>query len=80
MKRIGHISIVIDKKPFGLYKVISRRAFNDDLVTQVTFVNQSFIWIPSWPEIGAVIEALFTAENINCVNRGRRELSFFEAS
>jgi len=78
VKNIDHIFISIGKKPFGNYKVISEYAFNNDLVTQVYFNNSDFIWIPTWREIGAIIEALFCAENLNRVKRGKPELSFYE--
>jgi len=78
VKSVDHINITIGKKPFGDYKVISKDAFENDFVTLVSFNNQEFIWIPTWKEIGAIIEATFTAENINRVNQGRGELSFKE--
>ena len=78
MKEVDHVAIVIGKKPFGEYKVLSKRAFKDDLVTLVHFDNQEYIWIPTWRECGAIVDALFFCENINRVNRGRRELSFYE--
>lgn len=78
MKHTGHIAISIGKKPFGCYKVISQYAFNNDLVTQVLFDGQDYIWIPSWPEVGAIIDALFLTENMNRVKRDKPELSFYE--
>ena len=78
MKEIDHIGITIGKKPFGQYKVISQRAFNNDNVVLVTFQNQVYIWIPTWPEMGELIKALFMVENMNRVNRGQTELSFKE--
>ena len=78
MKNVDHIFISIGKKPFGGYKVISDYAFKNDLVTLIYFNNQKFIWIPTWKEVGAIIKALYTAENINRVKRGKPELSFFE--
>jgi len=76
VKSVDHIKITIGKKPFGNYKVISKDAFKNDIVTLITFNNQEFIWIPTWKEIGAILEATFTAENINRVNRNKDELSF----
>jgi hypothetical protein len=78
LKKTDHIAISIGKKPFGCYRVISSYAFNNDLVTQVMFDGQDFIWIPSWREIGSIIDALFFVENRNRIERGKRELSFFE--
>jgi len=78
LKHTGHISISIGKKPFGCYKVISSYAFDNDLVTQVLFDGQDYIWIPTWKEVGAIIDALFMAENLNRTKRGKPSLSFFE--
>ena len=78
MKRIDHITIQIGKKPFGQYKVISQKAFENDVVCMITFQGQKYIWIPTWPEVGAIIEALYFVENLNRVNRGRSELSFLQ--
>ena len=78
MKKTDHIAISIGKKPFGKYKVISQYAFNNDLTTQVLFDGQDYIWIPTWKEVGAIIESLFLTENLNRVKRGKRELSFYE--
>ena len=78
MKQIDHIFISIGRKPFGCYKVISRYAFDNDLVTQIYFTNQDFIWVPTWREVGAIVDALFFVENRNRIHRGRVELSFYE--
>ena len=56
----------------------AERAFNNDLVAQVVFDGQEYIWIPSWPEVGAIIDALFLTENMNRIKRGKPELSFYE--
>ncbi len=78
MKHTDHIAISIGKKPFGKYKVISDYAFNTDLTTQVLFDGQDYIWIPTWKEVGAIVNALFVTENLNRVARNKRELSFYE--
>ena len=78
MKKTDHIAISIGKKPFGCYKVISDFAFRNDLTVQVMFDGQDYIWIPTWREVGAIIESLFLAENLNRVKRGKPELTFFE--
>ena len=75
VKQIDHITINIDKKPFGKYKVISERAYNSDVVVQVRFQNQEFIWIPTFPEMGEIIKALLLAENTNRVNKDKMMLN-----
>ena len=56
MKKQDHISIKIGRKPFGDYKVISKRAYESDLCTLISFDGQEFIWIPTWKEIGEIIK------------------------
>lgn len=78
MKKTDHIGIVIGRKPFGCYKVISDFAYCNDRVVQVVFDGQDFIWIPTWREVGAIVESLYLAENLNRTRRGKKVLSFYE--
>ena len=78
MKKVDHITIKIGKKPFGKYKVVSERAFENDYVALISFDGQEFIWIPTWKEIGAIVEVLYFVENFNRVNSSRPILSFIQ--
>jgi hypothetical protein len=73
-----HVTITIGKKPFGEYKVISKYAYENDFCTLIQFENQEFIWIPTFPEMGEIIKALFFVENYNRINRGKPELTFIQ--
>ena len=76
--KIDHITISIGKKPFGQYKVISQRAYENDQVCLIKFDGQEWIWIPTWPEVGAIIKELYKVENMNRKNRGRKELTLLQ--
>jgi hypothetical protein len=76
--KTDYIVIKIGQKPFGKYKVVSKRAYENDLCALITFYGQEFIWIPTWAEVGSIVKALFLVENMNRINKGDVELSFIQ--
>ena len=64
-----NLKITIGKKPFGSYKVVSKRALIQDVVVIVEFPNCSFKWMPTYQQLIDIKKSLDKVEVLNDNNK-----------